>query len=190
LSGKTRDVRPALKEEAAIALARLSPADREALLIQCWMSHDARWFMATALTCGLETAQRINKLAVREEGRVEARRISKRLGLPAVTGVRDYLLLQETLIDLLGPDLLDFRVSEVGDGFALEVDRCFAFDNVSKAGIADVYECGIIPRLLGWLDFAAMDYGLDPDLGRCLMAQGQPCRYSFSGMKPGAPGRP
>jgi hypothetical protein len=183
--GASDDVTAAPRDEAATVLANLSAPEREALIIQCWMSHDARWFMAAAMTCGLETAQRINRLAVREEGRVEAGRLSRRLGLPAVLTVRDYLLLQESVIGLLGPDLLDYRIEGVSeDGFDIEIDRCFAFDNVTKAGIADQYECGILPRLLGWLDYARLDYALTPEPGVCLMAQNMPCRYSFRDMRP------
>lgn len=174
-----------LRRDAAAALKRLSRAEREAFIIQCWMSHDARWFQAAAMTCGLETAQRINQLAVREEGRVEARRLSRRLRLPEVKSARDYLRLQETIIGLLGPDLLDYRLTSITtDGFDLEIDRCFAHDNVTKAGIVDQYECGIIPRVLGWLDHTGLDFELLPVPGRCLVAQGKACRYSFRDLRP------
>ncbi len=43
-----QDLQPQLRERANGILARLSPEEREALLIKCWMSHDARWFMAVA----------------------------------------------------------------------------------------------------------------------------------------------
>jgi hypothetical protein len=158
------DVRPALADEGRGVLAKLTPEEREALIIQCWMSHDARWFMAAALTAGMEAAQKINRLAVREEGKVEARRLSKRLGLPPPETARDYLILQEAIIGLLGPDLLGYEIADVGDhGFDLRIKRCFAFDNVSRAGIADQYLCGILPRVQGWLDATGLSYDWAPD---------------------------
>ena len=42
------DLQPRLRRRATDALRRLAPAEREALLVKCWMSHDARWFMAVA----------------------------------------------------------------------------------------------------------------------------------------------
>lgn len=173
------DVQPALRREALKSLERLPAGEREALIIQCWMAHDARWFRAAALAFGLEAAQRLNRTAVRETGRSEARRLVRRLQLPPVATARDYLLIQETMIGLLGPDLLDYSIRERGeDGFEIGIRRCFAFENVTKAGIAGQYECGILPRLMGWLDELAPDYELRPEPGRCLMAQGRECSYT------------
>ncbi len=175
-----RDQRPALRPKAAKALAALSSEEREALLIKCWMAHDARWFAAIAMTCGMEAANRANKLAVHEEGKVEARRIARALGLPPVRTLDDFLLVQETIISLLGPDLLEYEiVPSDGDGFEIRIQRCFAFDNVTKAGVAPQYECGILPRLTGWLEALGVEYEMDPPLGKCLMAEGRECVYRF-----------
>jgi len=173
------NVQPALRREAQRVLQQLSPAERESLIIKCWMSHDARWFKAVAVTCGLEAAMRANRIAVREEGRAEARRLVRLLQLPPVRTMKDYLLVQETMIGLLGPELLDYTISEQGeDAFEIGIERCFAFDNVTRAGIAQQYECGILPRLMGWLDELGLDYDLSPEPGRCLKAQDRECAYA------------
>ncbi len=183
-----RDSPPAFRQEGAEILRQLAPAERESFIISCWMSHDARWFMAAAMTFGLDAAMRLNRTAIQEEGRAEARRLVKRLNLPSVLTAEDYLLFQEVAIGLLGPDLLDYSTETAGDdGFDLRVNRCFAHENVTRAGIADQYECGIIPRLLGWLDQLGLEYELEPPLGKCLKAQGQDCAYAFRGMRPRAP---
>ena len=49
-----KDLRPELRQQAGEILRRLSPSEREALLIKGWMSHDARWFMAVAREHGME----------------------------------------------------------------------------------------------------------------------------------------
>jgi hypothetical protein len=173
------NVQPALRREARQVLRQLPAEERESLIIQCWMSHDARWFMAAALTFGLEAAQRLNRTAVREAGRAEARRLVRRLRLPPVRTARDYLLVQETIIGLLGPDLLDYSIAEQGeDAFEIRIRRCFAFDNVTRAGIAPQYECGILPRLMGWLDELGLDYKVSPEPQACLKAQGHECSYT------------
>jgi len=51
-----QDLRPQLRERANRIVSALSREEREALLIKCWMSHDARWFMAVAQAFGLEAA--------------------------------------------------------------------------------------------------------------------------------------
>ncbi len=175
-----QDRRPQLRERANAIIAQLSPEEREALLIMCWMSHDARWFMAVAQAFGLEAASRLNQAASHEEGKVEARRLMRALGLPPVATLDDYLLLQETIIGLLGPELLDYQVVSTGDdSFQIRIQRCFAHENVARAGVADTYECGIFSRVTGWLDASGLKYEMTPSLGKCQKTQGQECAYSF-----------
>ncbi len=176
-----KDLRPQLKQKANEALRRLPQAEREALLIRCWMSHDARWFMAVAQAFGPAAANRLNQIAAHEEGKAEARRIVRVLGLPPAAGAEDYLVVQEVLIGLLGPELLDYEVARTGeDAFEIRVRRCFAHENVSRAGIADGYECGIFARVTGWLEALGLKYEMNPRLGGCLKAAGQDCVYAFS----------
>jgi len=175
-----QDLQPKLRQNANDALHRLSSSEREALLIKGWMSHDARWFMAVANEYGLQIANRLNQIAAHEIGKVEAQRIVRALQLPPITTLDDYLLAQEIFISLLGPDLLGYRVNTVSDhAFQTHVQRCFAYDNAVRAGIADQYECGIFARVTGWLDALGLAYETKPPLGRCLKAQGQECIYTI-----------
>ena len=175
------DLQPRLRRRATDALRRLSPADREALLVKCWMSHDARWFMAVARECGMPVANRLNREAARELGRVEAPRLARALGLGPVTSLDGYLLVQEALIGLLGPDLLDYRVSKESESACrMSIERCFAHDQVTRAGVAEHYECGIFERVAGWLDGLGPAHGLSPPLGKGLKAQGRDCAYTIT----------
>ncbi len=175
------DLKAALRQKAAALLGRLSPTDREALLIKNWMSHDARWFMAVAREYGMEVANRLNQTAAHEVGKAEAQRLVRALALEPVVSVDDYLLAQEVFISLLGPDLLDYRVSQVGDNaFRVDVERCFAHDNAVRAGISGTFECGIFARLTGWLDALGLAYETSPPLGRCLKTRGRECGYTIT----------
>ena len=128
-----QDRQPELRTRAAGILATLSQEEREALLIKCWMSHDARWFMAVAQAFGLEAANRLNQVASHEEGKVEAYRIMGALQIPPSETADDYLLLQETIITLLGPELLEYQVVPAGDdSFEIRIQRCFAHENVAR----------------------------------------------------------
>ena len=80
-----------LRQKANDILGRLSPSERETLLIKCWMSHDARWFMAVVGEYGLQVANRLNRIAAHEVGKVEAQRIARALQLPPVKTLDDYL---------------------------------------------------------------------------------------------------
>jgi len=182
------DLRPALRQRAAGLLGRLSPSDREALLIKNWMSHDARWFMAVAAEFGMQVTNRLNQRAAHEVGTVEARRIVRALGLPPVTTLDAYLLVQEVLIGLLGPDLLDYRVTKAGDNaFRIHVGRCFAHDNAARAGVAGGLACGIFARVTGWLEALGLAYDAEPGLDACLMARGEECIHTVSFRKLASP---
>src|SRR3990172_9284507 len=182
------DLQPALREKANDLLRALSPSEREALLIRCWMSHAARWFMAVAKEYGMQVANRLNQIAAHEIGTFKARRIARALRLPPVTTLDDYLLAQELFISLLGPDLLDYRVTKVDNrAYQVHVRRCFAHENAVRAGITDDFECGIFARVTGWLDALGLNYELSPPLGRCLRAKGQECIYTVTlGQREGA----
>ena len=175
------DARSRLTDQVDELVRRLEPSKREDLLIKNWMSHDARWFMAVAREHGLESANRLNCIAAHELGKVEAQRLARGLALPPVTTRDDFLIAQETFIRLLGPDLLDYRVRAVDDAaYRIEVQRCFAFDNAVRAGIADQYDCGILARVTGWLDAFDLEYTISPSLAKCLKARGQECIYTIA----------
>ncbi len=175
-----QDLQPQLRKRANGMLAGLSREEREALLIKCWMSHDARWFMAVAQAFGLQAASRLNQAASHEEGKVEAGRVMRALQIQPPETADDYLMLQETIIGLLGPELLDYQVIRAADdSFQIRIQRCFAHENVARAGVADSYECGIFSRVTGWLEASGLKYEMTPSLGKCPKLQGQECVYSF-----------
>ncbi len=175
------DLQPRLRQKAIGALQRLSPSERETLLIRCWMSHDARWFMAVASEYGMSVANRLNQIAAREIGKVEAPRIVRAMQMPPVKTLDDYLLAQEILVSFLGPDLIDYGVFQVSDrAYQMHVRRCFAYDNAVRAGISDHYECGIFARVAGWFDALGLAHEMNPSLGKCLKAQGRECVYTVT----------
>ena len=175
------ELQPQLRQKANDLLRQLAPSEREILLIKCWMSHDARWFMAVAKEFGLQAANRVNQTAAHEAGKVEAGRIIRALRLPPATTLDECLQAQEIFIGLLGPDLLDYRVSKVSDtAYETCVRRCFAHDNAERAGIADKLECGVFARVTGWIEALGVAYQINPSLGKCLKAQGRECIYTIS----------
>lgn len=182
------NLQPKLRQQANELLRRLSPAEREALIIKCWMSHDARWFMAVAREYGMEAANRVNQAAAREIGNVEAPRVLRALQLPPVETIDDCLLAQEIVIGLFGPELLGYEVIKVGDNtYQVHVKRCFAEENATRAGVAEQYECGIFARCSGWLEALGIEYEMTPPLGKCVKAQGQECIRTFTfKLNPGA----
>ncbi len=175
------NLQPKFRQQANELLRRLSPAEREALIVRCWISHDARWFMAVALEYGMEAGNRMNQAAAHEVGKVEALRVLRALQLPPVKSVDDCLLAQELFIGLLGPDLLDYDVIKVdANTCQVHVKRCFAHENATRAGVADQFECGVFARCSGWLEGLGIEYEMTPPLGKCIKVQGRECVYTFT----------
>lgn len=175
------DLLSGLKQEAEEILGQFSQSDRESLLIQNWMSHDARWFAAAAQKLGMQTANQLNQTAARDLGATEARRIVRKLQLPKIESLDDYLLTQEVFISLLGPDLIKYQVDKIDNNtFEIKIRKCLAYDNIKRASMVDDYVCGIMARLNGWLDGLEIDFAMEPPIGLCLKCQDTDCVYRFS----------
>lgn len=162
------------------AVAAQGLTEREQLLVKCWMSHDARWFNAVAREFGMQAANRVNQAAVRDAAKAEAQRVGRALGLSTPKDAAGCLQAQRALIGLLGPNLLDYDAELGGaDTYRIRVKRCFAYENVDKAGIASQYDCGIFARVEGWLEGMGMQHQIDPPLKGCLKAQGKECVHTI-----------
>lgn len=161
-------------------LNRLSLEIQKDLLIKGWMSHDARWFMAVAEHFGIDAANRLNQLVCRELGRVEMKRLMKSLALSSPKDISEYLKLKKSAISLYGPDLIEYGIEVIGPkSYKMYLKRCFAYENIIKAGIKDQYECGIFARLQGWIDAQGLEHELAPPLGKCKKVLGEECCYTI-----------
>lgn len=175
------NLQPELRQKANKILGPLLPSDRQALLVKCWMSHDARWFMVVAREYGLQAANRLNQMAAHEIGKVEAKRVAVMLGLTPVRSIDDYLLVQEVLMALFGPQRHEYRITKLKENACqVHVERCFAHENVVQAGIADTYDCGIFARVTGWPEALGLDCEMSPALGKCLKVEGRECIYTLT----------
>jgi len=155
---------------------------REELLVKSWMSHDARWFNAVAKEFGIEAANRVNQTAARDAGKVEGQRARRDLGVgPVTSGAACVRALEELVSAFGGPSLLTYQAEADGDARAtIRVQRCFAHENVTRAGIADRYDCGIFARVEGWLDGLGCVASVTPALKGCLKAHGAPCVHRIT----------
>lgn len=161
-------------------LSRLSMDMQKDLLVKGWMSHDARWFMAVAERFGMEEADRLNRKVCRELGRVEMKRFMKALSLPLPRNMDEHLAMNKEAISLYGPDLIEYEIKVLDhQSYEMHIRRCFAHENVVKAGIKDQYKCGILARVQGWIDAQGLEHELTPALGKCMKVQGKECRYTL-----------
>jgi hypothetical protein len=149
------------------------------LLVKGWMSHDARWFMAVAEHFGIEAANRLNQIVARELGRVEMKRLMKVLTLSPPKNMEEYLSIQKAGISFYGPDLIEYEIEGLDNqSYKMNLKRCFAYENIVRAGIKEQYECGIFARLQGWMDAQGLEHKLTPSLGKCMKVLGKECCYT------------
>jgi hypothetical protein len=162
-------------------LSPLSFDTQKDLLVKGWMSHDARWFMAVAEHFGIEAANRLNQIVARELGRVEMKRFMKALTLSSPKNMDEYLNLKKAALSLFCPDLIEYEIKILDhQSYEKRLKRCFAYENIVRAGIKDQYECGIFARIQGWIDAQELKHELAPPLGKCMMVLGKECRYRIT----------
>jgi len=151
------------------------------LLIKGWMSHDARWFMAVAERFGIDTANRLNQGVCREIGRVEMKRLTKSLALSPPKDMVEYLNFNKAAFALYGSGLAEYEIKTLDhQSYERRLKRCFAYENIVRAGIKDQYECGILARIQGWINAQGLEHELKPALGKCMMVLGKECSYTIT----------
>jgi hypothetical protein len=158
----------------------LSAAEREDLLRAGWLSHDARWYAAAVDDVGAAAANRLNRRAIRHAATVEARRLHRALGSPAVETAEEFLDFADRARELFVGGRVDLR-HEVVDGrtYRVEVKRCFAAEQVERAGLASSYECGIFDRIQGWHEALGVPLSEDVPTTTCLLANGERCERTI-----------
>ena len=160
---------------------RLSFEMEKDLLIKGWMSHDARWFMAVTQHFGIDAANRLNQFVCREIGRVEMKRYMKTFDLSRPKDLEEYLTLKKAAFALYGFGLAEYDIRTLDHrSYEMHLKRCFAYENIVRAGIKDQYECGILARIQGWIDAQGIEHELKPPLGKCMMVLGKECCYRIT----------
>ncbi len=160
---------------------RLSFEMEKDLLIKGWMSHDARWFMAVTQHFGIDAANRLNQSVCREIGRVEMRRFMKTLALSTPKNMGEYLNLMQAAMSVYGHGLAEYEIETVDhQSYQMHMKRCFAYENILRAGIKDQYECGIFARIQGWIDAQGLEHDLEPSLDKCKRVSGKECKYTVT----------
>ncbi len=166
----------------------LSPEERESFIRSCWYAHDARWFSAVAQEFGLEAANKLNKRACRALGEAEMRRLIRALNIPKPTTVQELVQVVEAAFRIfVPPPLHQLEIRAVDDhSYEVWIKRCYIYENVTKAGIAPLYDCAAGDRLQGWHDILGLPLTEELPPMRCPKVQSRECRpvIAFQPPKP------
>lgn len=151
------------------------------LLLKCWMTHDGMWFYHCMQECGIEKANQINKAAIRSLAAIEIERIRKAFGLKEIQASHDIKTLCDTAFGVLTDDFMGFNYSFPSENVLhWEMKKCFALAGMTRLGVIEDYECGVIYRVACWFDSLGIKYALTPQVHRCIMHSSGSCRGDFA----------
>jgi len=156
------------------------------LLGKGWLTHDGMWFYTVSRELGVDTANKFNKAAIKAMAPLEVRRLKQVTGLQdsQLTGIE---VLKEFLpagMQMILPvsvfSKLHFAVMP-GNTLHWEWDRgeCFAYKGMSRMGVIDRYECGVMYRVECWLELLGLKFTSTPQTAKCRMLANGDCSGEF-----------
>ncbi len=163
---------------------QMSKHDIKELIGKCWITHDGMWFAHTLFEQGIESANRINKAAIKALASIEIKRFQQALNLSgdqlkSFDQFRDFFL---NVSDLIIPEFMNVEFSFPGRNtieWRFNERGCFAYNGVKMLNVADEYECGVLYRIKCWLDVLGFEYEMEPNVKLCIMQQAGECSGRF-----------
>jgi len=150
------------------------------LLLKCWMTHDGMWFYHTLVDSGIEKANQINKAAIKSLAALEIERIRKAFGIGEIRTFRDIKTMCDAGFGVLTDAFMGFTYDFPSeDVLRWEMSKCFAHAGMTRLGVIDRYECGVIHRVGCWFDSLGIAYTLTPQIHGCIMHSSGACRGEF-----------
>ena len=148
------------------------------LLVKCWMTHDGSWFYTCVNEFGIETANKLNKAAIKSLSLIEVQRVQKALGVEKAK-VKTFEQLKTFIsngFSILKGDFMNFNYTFPRHNVLhWEMGKCFAYEGMKRIGIKEKYECGLIYRLGCWLSVLGVEFKLVPEINECLLHSQEKC---------------
>jgi hypothetical protein len=150
------------------------------LLLKCWMTHDGMWFYHTMCDSGIDKANQINKAAIKSLAAVEMERVRTAFGVKEICSFQDVEALFDAAFGVLTDSFMGFEYSFPSENVMhWEMGKCFAHSGMTRLGVIDRYECGVIYRVACWFDSLGIRYSLNPPVDRCIKHLSGACRGDF-----------
>lgn len=136
----------------------LSPAQKEDLLRDLWIRHDARWFLKAVGELGFEAATRLNLAVVKSFGKTEIKRLLAASGFAGIKNMDDFTALMKTAAQVYFPPEHKYEF-EVLDQNTLvgRVLECYVYQEVEKAGTTRIHQCAARTRFESWLEACGLE---------------------------------
>lgn len=140
------------------------------LLIKNWMTHDAMWLYHCVREFGMEKTNVVNRAAVRSMAAVEIKRLRKAMGVERIETFEQFREFFNAVMEVVTGDFMkpSFSFPEHNRVHG-QWKTCFAYDGLTKYGMIDRYQCGIMDRVEGWFDAMEIPYTVTPKVDKCIM---------------------
>ncbi len=156
------------------------------LLGKGWLTHDGMWFFSVCKELGVDKANMLNKAAIKTMAPFEAQRLKQVIGLgneqlATVEDIRDFLKRGLELIlpvSVFNKSHFSIQSKNVLH-WEWEKNECFAFKGMSRIGVIDKYECGVMYRIECWFELLGLKFTANPKLDRCQMYEKGNCSVNY-----------
>ena len=154
-------------------VGRITPAQKEKLIRNIWILHEARWFIKCIQKFGFETATELNLMVAESIGKTEIKQLLAEIGHEKVKDIHEFDKLMHIAADVYFPPEHKFRMEIMDDKtYCGKVLDCYVYKNVQKAGTTAIHKCAARLRFVSW----AKAFGLN-------------CNVASSGDTPNCNGR-
>ncbi len=142
-------------------------------LLKNWMTHDALWFFQVLQKCGIEAANEMNKASIKALAAFETQRARRLLAVEEerITSIVQLKAFFEGTFRLSTGGFMGFTYDWPEEN-VLQWDfkdgACFAYKGMQRLGVADRYDCGVIYRILMWIEQMGIRYEVSPKIEGCL----------------------
>jgi hypothetical protein len=142
------------------------------LLGKCWMTHDGMWFYNCFLECGIVTANKVNKAAMRSLAPIEIARVKKAIAMEKVSTFEDIKQFIASVAGVFVPDFMNVSFTFPEQNimhWEFNEKGCFAYNGMRMINALDGYECGPMYRIERWFDSMNIKYDIEPKTEKCVM---------------------
>lgn len=157
----------------------LDPINKHAirdLLGKGWLTHDGMWFHHACQAMGIETANQLNKAAIKSLAPIEVKRVRQILdrGDGDLMSLIDLKTFMSDALELTLPASVFRKLHFISPcentlHWEWEPGECFAYKGIKMMGIIDEYSCGVMYRIECWLEALGIDFRMHPKPDKCLM---------------------
>jgi hypothetical protein len=132
---------------------KMDTLQKEKLLRNIWILHEARWFIKCLQEFGFDVATKLNLAVARSIGKTEIKQLLAEIGHGQVKNIDDYHELMQIAADLYFPPGHKYEMDIVDKNtYRGRVIECYVYKNVSKAGTVAIHQCASKNRFDGWIE--------------------------------------